>query len=375
MKVLFVVNWYTSKSADTWQAGVFHYEQSIALQKFCDIRLYWPLDTEENKLVSDMEEGLFTYRSGWDKSKSKLSWLKDSLKYMDEIIAEFDPDIIHANVAYPAGLLCVLAAKKYNIHVILTEHAPIEQMYLDNPFRKLMRNYVYKRMERNVCVSIDSKNRLSAFFPTINYQVIYNAVIDPGTIEKDKVCYRKEGINCAIVAAFYDKNIKGYQYLIPAMQKVKQLGVDIKLHICGGGIYEQFYRDLAKQLNVDDCCYFYGQCDRKKVYSIVSQMDFCVSASIFECSGVSVQEEMLLGKPILVTKSGGANSLTTKDTAIVVDRNSTQALVDGLIKMAKKSNDFDKKKIIEYAKYNFEISNVTKRYVDLYKDVIGDINE
>ena len=371
MKVLFVVNWYTPKSATTWTAGVFHYEQSIALQDYCNIRLYWPLDSEINGLVSGNEKGLYTYRSGWDKARNKISWFKKTLKYLDEIITEFKPDIIHANVAYPAGLVCVIAAKKHHIHVVLTEHAPIEQMYLSNPLRKAMRRYVYKNMERNVCVSIDSKNRLSKFFPDIKYQVIYNAVIDPKTLAMDGINYRKDGgINCAIVAAFYDKEIKGYQFLIPAMQQIKQLGIKITLHICGGGTYEQYYREMAKDLDVEDYCIFYGQCDRTKVYSIVSQMDFCVSASVFECSGVSVQEEMLLGKPILVTKSGGANSLTTKDTAIVVDRNSTKALVDGLIEMSKKCHDFDTKKIISYAKYNFEISNVTKRYFNMYKEVM-----
>lgn len=372
MKVLFVVNWYTPRSAETWLAGVFHYEQSIALQDYCNIRLYWPLDTEVEGLIENTEDGLYTYRSGWNKSKNKLHWFFESLKHMDKIIKEYNPDIIHANVAYPAGLLCVLTAKKHKKHVVLTEHAPIEQMYLSNPVRRFMRNYVYKNMEKNVCVSIDSKDRLHSFFPKIDYRVIYNAVIDPNTLEKDGISYRIDGYtNCAIVAAFYDKEIKGYQFLIPAMRKVKELGVKIKLHICGGGTYEQYYRNLAKELDVEDCCYFYGQCDRKKVYSIVSQVDFCVSSSVFECSGVSVQEEMLLGKPILVTRSGGANSLTTPDTAIVIDRNSTQALVDGLIEMSKKFNDFDKDKIVNYARYNFEISNVTKRYFEMYKEVLG----
>ncbi len=371
MKILFVVNWYTPKSADTWLAGVFHYEQSIALQEYCDIRLYWPFDSEVKGLVSGEEKGLYTYRSGWNKKKSKLLWFKETIEYMNEIINEFKPDIIHANVAYPTGLICVLAAKKNNIPVVLTEHAPIEQMYLSNPVRKAIRRYVYKQAKKNVCVSIDSKNRLSKFFPDINYQVIYNAVINPNTLKTDMGNYRKNGaVNCAIVAAFYDKDIKGYQFLIPAIKQVKQQGIDITLHICGGGTYEQYYKIIAKDLGIEDSCIFYGQCDRTKVYSIVSQMDFCVSSSIFECSGVSVQEEMLLGKPILVTRSGGANSLTTEYTAIVVDRNSTQALVDGLIEMSKKYYKFNKEEIINYAKYNFEISNVTRRYYNLYKEIM-----
>lgn len=96
MRILFVVNWYTLTSSKTWMAGVFHREQSIALKKYCDIRLYWPLDTEIKGLVFNDEAGLETYRSEWDKTKSKVVWFIKTLKYFDEIISEFKPDIIHA---------------------------------------------------------------------------------------------------------------------------------------------------------------------------------------------------------------------------------------------------------------------------------------
>ena len=153
---------------------------------------------------------------------------------------------------------------------------------------------------------------------------------------------------------------------------MNETGHDVVLHICGGGEYLEFYKGLSKSIGIDDKCIFYGQCNREKVYSIVSQMDYCVSASIFESAGMFVQEGMLLGKPILVTKSGGANSLTTEDTAIVVDRNSEKALVDGIIQMNEKYSLFDTQKIKDYARENYEISNVTKRYIKIYDKVIWD---
>ena len=112
-----------------------------------------------------------------------------------------------------------------------------------------------------------------------------------------------------------------------------------------------------------------GQCDRQKVYSIVSQMDFNISASIFECSGVSVEEAMLLGKPMLVTRSGGANSLVTEDTAIVVDRGSTEAITQGILDMVQKLPTFDAKTIKDYAYRNFEIDHVSQSYARLYESL------
>jgi len=374
MKILMVVNWYTPITEKVFTAGVFHYEQSIALQKYCDIRLYWPFEENVIDFYENIENGLYTYRSPWNKTKGKLYWFKETMKYMKRICRQFQPDIIHANVAYPAGLISVIVAKKFGIPVVLTEHAPIEQMYLNNPVRKMLRRYVYKNTRKNICVSKDSMSRLSMVYPKVKFGIIYNAVIDPCSLEMDNMNYRKKGyVNCAIVAAFYDKEIKGYQYLLPAIKKVNQQGIRVILHICGGGLYKEYYEKMAFDLGIEEYCVFYGRCDRKKVYSIVKQMDFCVSSSVYECSGVSVQEEMLLGKPILVTKSGGANSLTTEYTAIVVERNSTEALVDGLVKMSGEFGRFDTTKIQNYAYQNFEISNVTNRYIELYRDILENV--
>ena len=98
-------------------------------------------------------------------------------------------------------------------------------------------------------------------------------------------------------------------------------------------------------------------------------MDFFVSSSILECSGVSVQEAMLLGKPVLVTKSGGANSLVTRDTAIVVDKGSTQALAEGMEEMIRRYGEFDTEKIKEYAENKFEISHISRQYMEIFYDL------
>ena len=123
-------------------------------------------------------------------------------------------------------------------------------------------------------------------------------------------------------------------------------------------------------MGIEDCCVFYGNCTKAKVYSIVSRMDFNISASLYECSGVSVEEALLLGKPMLVTKSGGANSLVNKDVAIVVDKGSTEALVDGIKEMVNRLDAFDTETIKAYAFENFEIDQVSQRYMVLYKKLL-----
>lgn len=369
MKILMVPTWYSAYDAEVMTAGVFHYEQSMALKEYAEMALYFPYDTSiKSGFYKAEEKGVLTYRRrNVSPFIRPFIIIKDFLK----IKKEFNPDVIHGHVGAGAGFLTVILGKLFRIPVVITEHNPIELMGFDSPLAVKFVEQAYRGSNANVCVSKHSMNSLLEYFPKEKFQVIYNGVIDPQTIEKDNETYAVENhINCCIVAAFYDKEIKGYQFLIPAIKELLDSGVNITLHICGGGDYMEYYKKMAEDLGIDQNCIFYGQCNRQKVYSIVSQMDFSISASLFECSGVSVQEAMLLGKPLLVTKSGGANSLVTEDTAIVVDKGSVDAIVEGIKEMVQKLPSFDEQKIRDYAFTNFEIDQVSQRYMELYNSLI-----
>lgn len=374
MKVLMVASWFSAKDAPVLTAGVFHYEQSMALKKYCETALLYPYDTDlPCDFSKEVERGLLTYRSKFKPHKHKGGWIRDMLhevSLLRRVCKDYQPDVIHAHCCLPAGRAAVLFGKLYGYPVVITEHSPIEQMCLGSRSGKAQMHFTYKNSRANVCVSKDSMERLGQYFPDCQYQVIYNGIIDPNTIPVDGNTYARPGtVNCCIVAAFYSLDIKGYQFLLPAIRQLKDKGIDITLHICGGGDYFEHYKHLAQELDITDNCIFYGQCDRQKVYSIVSQMDFNISASIFECSGVSVEEAMLLGKPMLVTRSGGANSLVTEDTAIVVDRGSTEAITQGILDMVQKLPTFDVKTIKDYAYRNFEIDHVSQSYARLYESL------
>ncbi len=381
MKVLMVVSWYTPKHAEVMSAGVFHYEQSMALKPYCDTALYYPYDeTLPSKFEKGEERGLLTYRRKTSKVKiPKIGFIAQILNILcdlKKICKEFKPDVIHAHCAIPAGFAVNLFGRLYGIPVVITEHNPIEHFALNKKSVKTQVGFAYSNSKANVCVSLDSMNKMKSNFPNCDFRVIYNGIYSPEAVGNDGVNYRVDGkINCCIVAAFYSKDIKGYQFLIPAIAELKKQGLPVVLHVVGGGDYFDYYVNMAKELDVEDMIIFYGNCEKKKVYSLVSQMDFNISASIYECSGVSVEEALLLGRPMLVTKSGGANSLVNDKVAIVVDRGSTEALVDGINKMVEKLPEFNQKEIYNYAFENFEIDQVSQKYMKLYNSVLEHKND
>lgn len=368
MNILMIPTWYSAHDAEVMIAGVFHYEQSIALKKYADVAIYFPYDTSlDVGFYKGMEKGLLTYRRG-----KRIPFINPLLYVLDfiKICKEFKPDIIHGHVASGGGFIASLLGGLFRIPVVITEHCPIEMMnFKSTSFMKRVEQ-VYKRSFANICVSNDLSKRLQEYFKDAKFETIYNGVIDPLKAQKDGNKYAIEGvINCCIVASFYSKDIKGYQFLLPAMKELVKQEEKIVLHICGGGEYLEYYQQMAQELCISDNCIFYGNCDKEKVYSVLEQMDFGISASLFESAGVSIQEALLLGKPVLVTKSGGGNSLVTEQVAVIVDKGSASAIEYGMKKIISQLDLYDSRTIRNYAIQRFEMDEVCKQYMELYNSI------
>ena len=372
LKILMIPTWYSARDAKVMFAGVFHYEQAMALKKYADTAMYFPYDMNyEGGFTQAEENGMLTFRRG-----KRLAFLRPIFYVLDymRICKSFKPDIIHGHVGLGAGVAAMLLGKIFRVPVVITEHNPLEMMGFEDTKRIDLAKSVYDSSKQNVCVSRHQMECLQEYFPDKEFALIHNGVYDPMPMETDGVSYAVDGtINACIAAGFYSKDIKGYQYLIPAVKKLVDDGVAITLHIAGDGDYCEYYRDMVRELGIEDNCIFYGMCDKKKMFSIMKQMDFIVSASLFESAGVTVQEAQLLAKPVLVTKSGGANSLVTEDTAVVVEKGSTDALVDGVKEIIKRlageEKAFDGDKIRAHALSQFEIDEVSRKYMEIYNSV------
>lgn len=375
MNVLMIATWYSPKNAEKITAGIFHYEQSMALKPFCNTALYFPYDKELTvPFEKNMENGLLTYRRRDFKfpKLGKLQRMIHVFKDLRRICKEYKPDILHAHCASLTGAYVAFFGKIYGYPVVITEHSPMEHLPLKCKSGKKALAYAYSHSDANVCVSSYSMKQLEKEFPDCHFQLIYNGIYSPKSIALDGFSYSEENkINCCIVASFYSLDIKGYQFLLPAIAQLKQSGEPILLHICGGGTYLEQYKNMARDLDILDYCVFYGDCSKSQVYSIISQMDFCISASLYESAGVSVEEALLLGKPMLVTMSGGANSLVNEENAIIVDKGSTAALVSGILKMIERLPNFSPARIAAYGAENFDIDSISKQYMNLYEHVIA----
>lgn len=371
MNVLMIVSWYTPKGREKLEAGVFHYEQSMDLKKYCNVAIYYPFDQDISEDETKAEEwGLTTYRSKYIPGKILHTKLQMK-KTMRRIMKEFKPNIIHAHCAGAAGYYASSVAKKYQLPMVITEHSPVELTGVDKTgISYFFSKKAYGCSKANICVSKDSRDKLAKIYPKYSFDVIYNGIILPEYDQGTKKYYKDGYVNVAIVAILYDLEIKGMKYLLKAMEILKSQGKKFILHHIGGGEYLEHFKKMAVDLGIEDVCIFYGGCDRKKLYEIVNEMDFFVSSSLIECSGVSVQEAMLLGKPVLGTNSGGVDSLVPEQAGHIVEKANAQALADGMEYMKEHLDSYDREWIKKYALESFEIGNISKKYKALYDSIL-----
>jgi len=365
-----MVSWF-GETAGAEKGGGFHYEQAVDLNRFCNCAIYYPYDRNiEESFVSRIEGGILVYRSKYclpQKVRNRLFMFGA----MKKIVKEFHPDIIHGNVATESGRFAVMLGKLFHIPVIITEHSSTKGSGVDCFPHYYYAKFAYRHSLYNACVSDDLKNNLEKIFPQYFFHTIYNGIKISQVVNCDVKLYKKNNyVNVGMVAGFYSREIKGVQFVLPALRKMLDEGYNVFLHIMGGGGYLNEYIDLAKTLGVSDNCLFYGLCDKNKLFAIESEMDFVISASLFESFGCAIAEAAMLGKPIVASKSGGVESIVNPQNGILVETGSTEAIYNGMKLMYGKYMAYDSKKIAEEAKGKFAISKVSKKYIEIYEKVL-----
>ena len=380
MNILNLVTWYDDYKKYN-KAGIFHKELAILLKNNgINVSICYPFDNiDKNNINKFDEEGVIVYRykninvgNFFNKTYKFIKFLFD-FRY---VIKDFKPDVIHAHVGRVAGFYAYLLSIIYKIPYMVSEHAPVDQLGLNRFLVSIKNRIVYKNSKFNTCCSDYNYGLLSNKFRDINFMVLYNpVVIDYKVLDASKKYFVDGYVNCCIVGSFYNKLIKGYQYLLPAIKELKNNGYKIIVHIIGDGEYFNYYKNLANELDVLDICMFYGNCSRAKTFNIMNQMNFCLSVSLHESAGIFCEESMTLGKPLLVTKSGGANSLCNERAAYIIDKGSSEQIYDGLIYMINNFENFDYEYIKQYANEKFGSNAIIKKYIDIYNSIMNSLGE
>lgn len=290
--------------------------------------------------------------------------LKTWLFIKNEILRYQKPDLIHSHLSYPAGFLGTLIQKRKKIPNLLTEHSRITS-YFRSWFHK---QFVIYTLKEAACI-VPVSNALKAEIAALCHRPV-NVVpnfVDTGSFRHVKL-KDTSILNIGFLGGMGNDN-KGLDILLNAATYLQMK--NFFLHIGGNGTLLDTYRKTAEELNISEKCKFYGEIAHDAIGEFYSRLNIFVLPSRYETFGIVLIEAMACGLPVIATKCGGPEEIITKETGLLIEKNSPEELAGAVKYITENKGIYNVESIKKSTEEKFGKSAFVKRISKLYLDVLN----
>lgn len=339
-KILFLASWYPSK--ENPNLGNFVKKHAEVANEVAEVDVLYAISSNSIKKTVVQDEcvnGLRTVIVYYPKVQLKIPILKTILKrkaFLKALKLGFkklnkDYDLIHLNVAFPAGMFAQWIKNKYDIPYLLTAHwtgfLPQNPVFGKFPFfLRIKYKSIFTAAEKVFSVSDHLGKSLINEGLIKEYQVINNVVqtelFYPCKVQKDK----GNSPRFIHISTFNDehKNISGM------LSAFGQLQRDYVLHIITEGEEKEVWEAIQK-FNIDpEKCIVESKKTAKEVGEALRLADCLVLFSNYETFSVVLAEAWLSGIPVIYTKCGGLTEINNPDLGIQLQIDDETALLKAL---------------------------------------------
>jgi len=282
-------------------------------------------------------------------------------------VASFD--LIHSHSALLGGFIAQHLAKRFDIPLVHTEHA---SSYIFNPDQFTSAelkavNTVFSQADALLFVSAFAQHKISTLFHGISAKLIkvipnpvapiyYQQPLSPTTIPTK---FLMVGDNIPV---------KNHALLLRVWALFQQEHKDVHLTLVGKGLtidhlVQEFPGlDLARITIIE-------QLTRAEMVEVMRGMHVVLSTSNVETFGLSIAEAQALGKPVVVTDSGGILDVVEQDTGTITEMSET-AYLDGLRNTMKHYAESNPAQI-RFKAERFNQANILKQWEEVYSQVLN----
>lgn len=286
-------------------------------------------------------------------------------------------DLIHSHFTYPSSYCAALLKKRYGVPYVMTINEDSgwisEELNANNSYMR--RAWV----EANKIITLNKfdNDKLSLYNP--------NVITIPYSFNKRY--YKRDMNECRKMLNLpNDKQIlftfgifqqrKGFEYLIKAINIIKNSRSGIRCYIGGKPeiekSYEKLLKNLVTDLKLEENIHFIGFLEADDIPLWINACDLYVSSSLYEGLGITQIEAMACGKPIIATDTNGSKSIITNDEiGLLCQRGDYNDLATKILigLNCTWTSKWDSDKIIQCSdKYNQE--NITNQLLDVYEEVL-----
>jgi len=297
------------------------------------------------------------------------------VRITNEVIAEWKPDVIHAQhlwitpyVAYKSGVPYVITAhgtdlmgfkndKRYhqyaikgaeNAHRIITISRQVHNDTLD----------LYKLPEDKLKLNPNG-------FDTDIFKIKDTDKDD--FFQKNKISSQSDTI-VSFVGKFTD--FKGIDTLIKAAPKITAEIPDIVFALAGNGVLMEKMVQLRDEFNLKNI-YFLGHQSQIDVSTLYNLAQVSVVPSRIEPFGLVAIEALACGTPVVATNAGGLPDFINEEVGQLVQMEKPDLLAEAIISEIKnKTKDTKGKYAAEYAVENYSWAKTLHNVIALYEKAV-----
>lgn len=317
-------------------------------------------------------------------------WCKGTIS---QIIDRYPFQAIHSNFIFPSGFIGFEIKKRYGIPLVVHERSLSRLMMAKD---HTLRRRIYAEVLRNSDVVLTPNQKMANLLKEIAGNGRELVVIrDAGStalnkdVERIKIVRSVADVEYSVdfmqqdPEGYQGKKIilsvgtlierKGHEYLIRAINYIKDEFPDIKCIIIGGGVLLRNLEKLINDLKLNNIVELYGKRPHDEVLKIMSWCDVFVLPSWNEPFGSVYAEAMAFAKPVIACEGEGISEVVKDGVqGLLVKKRDTVSLVNALRKILKDENlacilGRNGRNLVEN---ELNWSYLSKQLIDLYNRVI-----
>ncbi len=392
MNIFIIPSWYPSEAHPS--TGIFFKEQAVEL---AELRPEWkiglslwgshnpklwiqpkrPLSAivklssklpakQYQKMLSSNCIEFFTPAFTWNRNikNGNLKGILEAQEKNLQLFIEYygKPDVIHAQVTFPAGYLAMQLSQRHEIPFVITEHmSPFPMPSL----RSAMRNYLLPALNQANLVLAVSKGLQDQLHSHEIKSELINNFIDQNTF-----CFQpKPKLIFTFLAMGRLEKQKGYELLLNAIKELVAKNIDFRLRIGGSGSLEGLLKKQCKRLGLTDHVMWLGELTREEVKAEMIRCHCLVSTSHHENQPVAMLEALAIGRPVLTTAWTGSEELIVDEAmGKTIDTRNPKNFGGSMLEMIEKV--YDPQVIASLFEKHFGTRNTVDQLEEKFKKVV-----
>ena len=300
-------------------------------------------------------------------AKYELKNIRSIQDYLESLLREFQPDIVHLNLCLGWSTFVFLLFKHlFHIPIVLTLHTSLFDKGKTFPIIEK----IVSSVDKICCVSNWAIREIEENLPSIKnkLRLIYNGLLIP---EIDPTPLSFSPPTLLLLGRLCPK--KGFDTAIQAFSLLKKSNSNARLLIAGEGQERQTLENLVNQLGLLDSVQFTGEVERDKALSLINQATLVIVPSYSELFGLVALEAMQLERPVIASRVGGLQEVISDgETGLLVPPQNPGILYQAIQELLE-----NPEKAIRLGKQGrkstmekFTIHQNVVHYENLYKELI-----